>query len=525
MLNAETIGESTHSQMGEIILEARDIVRRYPGTVALKGVTFRAHRNCVNVVIGENGAGKSTLMKILAGAEQPTSGEIALDGRRITLRNTRDAASLGIAMVHQELAILPNLDISDNVFAGREVSGRFGILQSAQQDEATANALNRLRTPMSPRTLVGRLPLGRQQIVELARSLAHQTSVLILDEPTSALSRSESEVLFDVIADLKRHGVTLVYVSHRLSELLLLGDFFTVLRDGEVVGEAGREQVDQRWIVERMTGRSGHEPAATANLATGAETLSIKGLGLSEPAQDGTKKTLLEDVCFSASAGEILGIYGLLGSGRTELLETIAGLRGSYSGEISVKGKPVRLDSPRHASNLGVSLVPEDRKAAGIIETLSIRENISIAALGKFKVGPFVSRRREVAAIGQIAAKLKLKASDLELPITSLSGGNQQKALLARSLVRSLSILLMDEPTRGVDVGAKRELHTILRELAATGICVIFTSSEIEEVRALADRVLVLCRGRISAEVNVEKASEELLFARASAPAGGAKPR
>lgn len=522
MRNAETIGVSAHSRPGDIVLEARDIVRKYPGTTALKGVTFRARRNCVNVVIGENGAGKSTLMKILAGAEMPTSGKIFLEGRPLTLRDTRDAAGRGIAMVHQELAVLPNLDISDNVFAGREVSGRWGILERAKQDLATSKALQRLRTPMSPRTSLGRLPLGRQQIVELARSLAHQTSVLILDEPTSALSRAESEILFEVIADLKRHNVTLVYISHRLSELLLLGDFFTVLRDGEVVGEAALEQIDQRWIVERMTGRSAAEPVATAKTASGAETLSIQGVSLLEASADGGRKSLLEDVSFSAAVAEILGIYGLLGSGRTELLQTIAGLRPAYVGQISVKGKLVRLDSPRKARQHGISLVPEDRKADGIFESLSIRENISIAALGKFRIGPFVSRKREVDAIGELVQKLKLKVNDLELPISALSGGNQQKALLARSLMRSPSILLLDEPTRGVDVGAKRELYAILRELAETGISVIFTSSEIEEVRALADRVLVLCRGRISAEVKVEEASEELLFSSASVPNPGA---
>lgn len=522
MLNTETIAGSTHSQLGDILLEACDIVRKYPGTVALKGVTFRARRNCVNVVIGENGAGKSTLMKILAGAEQPTSGQIFLEGHLITLRDTRDAAKHGIAMVHQELAVLPNLDISENVFAGREVCSRWGILRRAKQDAVTSNALHRLRTPMSPRTSVGQLPLGRQQIVELARSLAHQTSVLILDEPTSALSRTESENLFHVISDLKRHGVTLIYISHRLSELLLLGDFFTVLRDGEVAGEAPRDQVDQRWIVERMTGRSAHEHLATTKRAAGAEAIEIKGLTLLAQAHDENRRTLLENISLTACAGEILGIYGLLGSGRTELLETIAGLHANYLGQISVRGKLVRLDAPRNASRHGISLVPEDRKAAGIIETLSIRENISVASLERFKIGPFVSQRREFAAINQLALKLKLKANDLDLPITSLSGGNQQKALLARSLMSSSSILLMDEPTRGVDVGAKLEIYDILRELAATGICVIFTSSEIEEVRALADRILVLCRGRISARVNVEAASEELLFSSASAPAHGA---
>jgi erythritol transport system ATP-binding protein len=522
MRNSQAIDDSTQSQSNDIILEARDIVREYSGTIALKGVTLRVRRNRVNVVIGENGAGKSTLVKILAGAEKPTSGQILFEGTPITFRDTREAANRGIAMVHQELAVLPNLDISDNVFAGRELRRRWGIIERSKQAAITSDALGRLRTPMLPQTRVGRLPLGRQQIVELARSLAHQTSILILDEPTSALTRSESEVLFEVIADLKRHGVTLVYISHRLSELLLLGDFFTVLRDGEVVGEASRGQVDQGWIIECMTGRSTKISAAMSEGERGAETLSVKDLTLFASAQDGGIRTLLQNVSFSVRNGEILGIYGLLGSGRTELLETIAGLRRDYDGQISIRGKFVRLDSAVSALKQGISLVPEDRKSDGIIEALSIRENISIAALGRVRRGPFVSRRRELVAVIQLTAQLKIKANDLELPITSLSGGNQQKAMLARSLMCSPSILLMDEPTRGVDVGAKRELYNIIRDLAQKGICVIFTSSEIEEIQALADRVLVLCRGRISAEVNVHAASEELLFSRASMPTDGA---
>jgi erythritol transport system ATP-binding protein len=514
MHESDKLGSATSPDAGEIILEARNVVRKYPGTTALRGVTFRAHRNCVNVVIGENGAGKSTLMKILAGAETPTSGEILLEGQSITLRNTRDAANYGIAMVHQELAVLPNLNISENVFAGRELCQRWGMVDRSKQDVITGDALARLQTPLSLQTLAGTLPLGLQQVVELARSLAHRTSILILDEPTSALSRAESQTLFDVIADLKRNGVTLIYISHRLSELLLLGDFFTVLRDGAIVGEAARDQVDQRWIVERMTGRSGQKVTDSARGVPGPEMLAIQGVTLS--AQAAAKRNLLEGVSFSARAGEILGIYGLLGSGRTELLETIAGLRPSYLGKISVKQEFVRLDSPILAADHGISLVPEDRKCDGIIETLSIRENISIGALENVKSGLFVSRRRELDTVAGLAKQLKLKAKDFELPITSLSGGNQQKAMLGRSLMRSPSILLMDEPTRGIDVGAKNEIYSILRDLSAQGICVIFTSSEIEEIQALADRVLVLCHGRISAQLNIQETSEELLFSHAS---------
>ena len=509
--------EGTSTRLSEaidadVVLEARDIVRKYSGITALQGVTFRVRRNQVNVLIGENGAGKSTLVRIVAGAEVPTSGQVLLEGRPITLQSTREAAKHGIAMVYQELNVFPNLNLAENIFAGREICGWFGIINSRKQDTASSDALSRLGSALSTRVVAGRLPLGRQQIVEVARSLARQALVLILDEPTSALSRTESEMLFAVIADLKRHGVSIVYISHRLDELLLLGDFFTVLRDGKVVGEAPRAAVDRRWIVERMTGRALQEAPPTVEKEHKVELLRVRELTLSERWPDGVLRTLLEDVSFSANAGEITGIYGLLGSGRTEVMETLAGLRRSYRGEIFLRGERVRLDSVSRATKSGIALVPEDRKRDGVIAALSIRENISLAGLETMRKGPFVSKSEELKKVQQISAQLNLKAEDLELPITSLSGGNQQKAVLARCLMRSPSVLLLDEPTRGVDVGAKREIYGILRRLAETGTCIIFTSSEMEEVRTLSDNILVLSRGRMTTLTSADTTTEEQLF-------------
>jgi erythritol transport system ATP-binding protein len=484
--------------------------------MALKGVTFRVHRGKVNVLIGENGAGKSTLMRILAGAETPTSGQILLEGNPILLRSTRDAAGHRIAMVHQELNLLPNLDVSENIFAGRELAGRFGFIRRRQQDEISGEALRRLNALMSVRDLTGALALGRQQIVELARSIAFEASVLILDEPTSALSRSEAETLFKVISDLKRQGVSIVYISHRLDELLLLGDHFTVLRDGKVVGETSRGQIDRRWIVERMTGRPVQTGGDPGEEQAGQEVLAVDGLNLAIAWPSGGTRSLLKDVSFSARSGQILGIYGLLGSGRTELLETLAGLRAGHTGQISVRGKRVRLDSPVRAAREGIALVPEDRQRDGLIPSLSIRENISVASLGRLTNGIFVSRTKELHEINRLAGELSLKTRDLDLPVTSLSGGNQQKALLARCMMQSPSILLLDEPTRGIDVGARQDLYRILRRLAQQGMCIIFTSSEIEEIHSLAESILVLCRGEISARSGSRASSEEQLFSAAS---------
>jgi erythritol transport system ATP-binding protein len=525
MPSTETQSDHTAAASRETVLEAIDIVQKYGGITALKGVTYRVLRGKVNVLIGENGAGKSTLMRILAGVERPLGGSVLLDGQPVTFRGSGDAARQGIAMVHQELNVLPNLDIAENIFAGRELCTPYGFIKETKQRQISADAMKSLGHPMNTRTLVGQLSLGRQQITELARSLAHEARVLILDEPTSALSRSEAETLFAAIEDLKRNGVSIVYISHRLNEILRLGDFFTVLRDGRVVGNAPRAEVDRRWIVECVTGRPAQSVGFSPAVASGREALCVESLDVLGSGVGGTvggtrgsaARPLLEDISFSVSAGEIFGIYGLLGSGRTELLEAIAGARPIAEGTLRVRGERLLSGSVERAVARGIVLMPEDRQADGLIPSSSIRENISLADFDGLKIGPFLSRKKELAKVRRIAEQVKLKAHDFELPVTSLSGGNQQKVMLARCLMRSPSILLLDEPTRGVDVGAKHEIHRILRDLKATGVSIIFTSSEIEETCALADRILVLSGGRISAELASGEASEEVLFAAACA--------
>jgi erythritol transport system ATP-binding protein len=515
MLDTENQIGRADALPADTVLEARDVVQKYGGITALKGVTYRVQRGKVNVLIGENGAGKSTLMRILAGVEKPLSGDVLIDGRPVAFRRSTDAARQGIAMVHQELNALPNLDIAENIFAGRELCTAYGFIREAKQREASSEALKTLGHPMNTRTLVGHLSLGRQQITELARSLAHEMRVLILDEPTSALSRAEAETLFAVIEDLKRNGVSIVYISHRLNEILRLGDVFTVLRDGNIVGDAPRAEVDRRWIVECVTGRPAQSAVATTSSASGGEALRVESLNLVGSTRDGATRALLEEISFSASAGEILGIYGLLGSGRTELLEALAGVRPIARGTIRVAGKQLAQGSVVKAVARGIVLLPEDRQADGLIPSMSIRENISLADFQGLTDGIFISRKKELAKVRRIAEQVRLKATNLELPVTSLSGGNQQKVMLARCLMRSPAILLLDEPTRGVDVGAKQEIHRILRDLKASGVSIIFTSSEIEETYSLADRILVLSGGRISAEFALGDATEENLFAAA----------
>jgi erythritol transport system ATP-binding protein len=368
-------------------------------------------------------------------------------------------------------------------------------------------------------TETARLSLGCRQLVEIARTLDQGSRVLILDEPTSALSATEAESLFRVIADLKRSGVTIIYISHRLHELLHLGDWFTVLRSGRVVGEAPRAEVTRQWIVERMSGRADFYSAnAQSTNTAGSPLVSVKNLSLRAAAGDEAAQAPLCDVSFSLHEREILGVYGLLGAGRTELVEALAGFRPIASGEIALRGRRIQIDSVRSAIKKGIVLLPEDRLRDGLFPDLSVRENVALAA----SRGVLLSRAEETDRVRELAADLKIAARDLELPVTTLSGGNQQKVLLARCLMRSPAVLLLDEPTRGVDVGAKAEIYAVLRSLAAKGLSILFTSSEIEETRSLADRVVVLCQGKIAAEFARDEATDERLFAAASPAAGRA---
>jgi erythritol transport system ATP-binding protein len=497
--------------MSDVILQANGILKRYPGNIALDHVNFKLHRNAVNVLIGENGAGKSTLMRILSGVETCDAGTILLDGQPIVLRSPRDASAHRISIVHQELSVMPNLDISENIFAGRELT-KAAMVDRAAEDKRSHFALDRLRKPMAVSAPVSQLSLGCRQIVELARTIAHGARILILDEPTSALSITEAESLFAVIEELKQSGVTIVYISHRLHELLHLGDYFTVLRSGRVVGEAPRAEVTRSWIVERMSGHADTTNLEVRKVVSSAPVLIVDRLDLGSSAAGEAAQTALHGISFTLHRGEVLGIYGLLGAGRTELLETLVGSRKPLSGEITVNGSSLPISSVSSAVKAGIVLVPEDRQRDGLIPALSIRENVALAAT----TGPFLSRARETEHVTKLAKDLNIAAHNLELPVTSLSGGNQQKVLIARCLMRTPTVLLLDEPTRGVDVGAKAEIYRILRKLASEGLSILFTSSEIEETRTLADRALVLCQGRISAEFAHHQLTDEALFAAAS---------
>ena len=495
----------------DAILEAEGISKVFPGTTALDDVTWNVHRGRVNVLIGENGAGKSTLMKILAGVEQPTFGRIRLDGEEVVLASPVDAASLGIGIIHQELNLCANLSVADNIFLARELRSRGSIDRAGQRSQVRA-LMDRLEQRIDPDAVVGRLRVGQQQIVEIARALTQDVRILIMDEPTSALSEPEVEVLFRIIRELRDRGVTIVYISHKLDELLRIGDRVTVLRDGRLVAEAEAHEIDVPWIIEQMVGRRASTLFARTDHPLGQRRLSVRELTL--PRLGGGY--VLDRVSFDLHGGEILGVYGLMGAGRTELLECLAGVRPESSGEIHLGDR--RIDQLPVADRIaaGLVLVPEDRQGEGLVATLSVAHNMLLASLRRHARRFHLSPTRERRAVAAFIEDLSIRVADAGQPITSLSGGNQQKVVVAKGLMTAPTVLLLDEPTRGIDVGAKAEIFRIMARLAADGYAIVFVTTELKEVMAMADRVLVLAKGTVTARLERAELTEGALVSAAA---------
>ena len=492
--------------------DARDVTKVYPGTTALKGVSFSARPGDVHALIGENGAGKSTLVRILGGVEPPTGGTLALDGAPVAFASVREAAAAGIGLIHQELPLFPDLSVAENLFVGRERLTRWGSVDLAAQEREARSALARLGHDVAPRALVRQLPLGLRQIVEIARALVAETRVLMMDEPTSALTAGEVDALFRVIRDLASHGVAIVYISHHLRELLEIADRVTVLRDGAVVGAAPAADVDIAWIVERMTGRAPHASRSAQASTRGPAVLHAHDLCL--PSRSG--RTALDHVSLRLHAGEVLGVYGLLGAGRTELFETLLGVHDDARGRVSVGDRSLDGCDVAARVEAGIAMVPEDRQAAGLVQSMSVQQNMTLAhlaALTRHGALDFAAERRGCDAL---AGALRVRMSSLDAPVVSLSGGNQQKVVIARSVMPRPRVLLLDDPTRGVDVAAKAEILATMRTLASEGMAVAFASADLAEIAEVADRVLVLSRGRVSAELAASEITEARLTAAAS---------
>jgi erythritol transport system ATP-binding protein len=490
------------------ILAVRDIVKRYGGTLALDGVSMDIRSHAVNVLIGENGAGKSTLMRILAGIEKPDSGSLLMDGSSVRFGSVVDAADRGIGIVHQELNLCPNLSVTDNVFLGRRSTGADAVIVDRTGERAkTLALLRRLNLDIDPDTPVEDLRIGQQQLVEIAKALRDDCRVLIMDEPTSALSLSEVETLFDVIGELRRSGVAIVYISHKLEELLRIGDFITVLRDGRVVGSAPAAEVNLNWIVERMLGSTGAVACRPRREITGRDILRLEHIGI----RRGASHAEIQDLSLGFRAGEIVAIYGLLGAGRTEVLETICGLVPLNRGNILLDGVSLGRSSVAERIAAGIFLVPEDRRSAGLFENLSIAGNLSLSMLSRVSQLGIIAAGSETDAVRAMIQRLKVKAQSPNLPIDSLSGGNQQKVMIGRALMTEPKVLLLDEPSRGVDVGARAEIFNIMQQLAQDGLTVIFSTSDLAEARMVADRILVMSNGSLTLDARAQDVDDNAL--------------
>lgn len=485
-------------------LQARDLTKSFSGVKALRGVTLEVERGEVHAVIGENGAGKSTLMKILAGVQPQDEGKILIDGLEVHLKGVDQALEQGIALIHQELNLADNLNVGSNIFLGREPT-RYGLIDSNQIYSEASKYLKMVGLEIDPRTLVENLTIGVQQMVEIAKALSVNARVLIMDEPTSSLSQLETEELFRVISKLKSQGVTIIYISHRLFEIKEIADRVTILRDGENAGQLEKDAITHDAMVEAMVGRDISQFYSRETRELGETVLTVQALR--------TQTWPQHEVNLKVRAGEMVGIAGLVGAGRTELLRAIFGVDPSSSGTITLSGQSLTKHNCRTAINLGMAMVPEDRKSEGLILETGSRNNIGLPGLDRHRInGIFANAAKEKSDAERMTGAMRIKSAHDSQPVQFLSGGNQQKVVIGKWLSMNPTILLLDEPTRGVDIGAKQEIYRLMEELTAKGVGILFVSSEMEEVLSMSDRVLVMHEGRIAGELTRDTASEESIM-------------
>ncbi len=487
------------------ILEMRHIRRAFPGVIALDDVHFDLCAGEVHVLLGENGAGKSTLVRILSGALAPDSGEILLRGQTVRIDSARRAQQLGIASIYQELNLVPALSAAENIFLGREPQ-RYGRIDQRTLNVRAQALLDDLQAGIDARSRIRDLSTAQQQLVEVARALSLQARILIMDEPTSALTEQEIAALFDRIRDLLRSGVAVIYISHRFEELAEIGDRVTILRDGRHIATRPIAGSSREELIRLMVDRPLEDSYPGVRGARGAEALRVEGL---------SRKGGLHDISFTLHHGEVVGIAGLLGSGRTELARALFGADPVDGGRIFLHGREVRIPSPRTAIRLGIGLLTEDRKHQGLILGLPVTGNITLPSLGRFSRLGWIRREAEQTAAVGYAARLRIRTPGLDQPVRALSGGNQQKVVLSKWLCSHAQILLFDEPTRGIDVGAKFEIYQLLDQLAAAGSAILMISSELPEILGMSDRILVMCRGRIAAEFPAATATAEKILSHA----------
>jgi len=511
------MSEEVEKAKARPVLEGRHITKTFPGVVALRDVSFDLLAGEVHSVVGENGAGKSTLVKILSGVHSHYEGELILDGRPVRFAGPRQAQQAGIGIVHQELNLVRDLTAAENVFLGREPLTRWGTIDRRTMNAQTRALFERLEIGVAPERRIADLRVGEQQMVEIAKALSLDARVLILDEPTSALSERETAMLFSLIRRLKSQGVGVIYISHRMEEVFEISDRITVLRDGEHVGTLPVAEATPEKLIRMMVGRTlktffaGDEKTAAGEKVV----LSVENLSLTGPLEG--RRTLIRDVSFEVHEGEILGLAGLLGSGRTEVLEALFGAYGNRArGRISIDGREVSIRSPLDAIEFGMGLVTEDRKASGLLLEMTVRENLSLPSLRRLVKWGMVDRAHERRLVDEFIERLRIRTPGREQVVSHLSGGNQQKVILGKWLAIRPRILLLDEPTRGIDVGAKAEIYHLLRELSLKRVAIVMASSELPELLELCHRILVMREGRVAALFAREEATAEKILAAAA---------
>lgn len=484
--------------MSEYLLEMKGICKSFPGVKALDGANLSLRPGTVHALMGENGAGKSTLMKCLFGIYKMDAGEIYLDGQKVEMKNPDDAMAKGVAMVHQELQPVPARSVAENLFLGRFPVKKFGPLQvidhKAMYDQ-TKYWLKEVRMDFDPKALLGSLSIGQMQSVEIAKAVSHQAKIVILDEPTSSLSDNEVEALFRIMNDLRDKGVAMVYISHKMDEIKRIADDITIMRDGTYVGTWKASELTTDQIIAKMVGRELTNIYPARNVEIGEKVLEVENLC-------SIHERSFQNVSFNIRKGEILGFGGLVGAQRTELMEGIFGVRNVASGTIKVKGKEVKINNPADAMNAGIGLITEDRRGNGIFGCLSIKDNVGVSVYNKYLKAGFVLDHASMnKVVDDSIKKLRIKTPNMREHIANLSGGNQQKVIVARWLANDPDILIMDEPTRGIDVGAKHEIYEIMNELAAQGKAIIMISSEMAELLGMSDRIYVMCAGKLRGEI------------------------
>lgn len=481
-------------------IEMRGIDKSFGSNQVLKQAGFTLESGEVHALMGENGAGKSTLMKILTGVYTKDAGTVLVDGKEVNYKNPQEAEKAGIVFIYQELNVMFDLTVEENLFMGKEIHGKFGICDKKAMQKKAQEALNILGVNISPKTVMAELSVGQQQMVEICKALMADAKVIIMDEPTAALTQSETAALFKVIESLRKKGVSMVYISHRMEEIFELCDRITVLRDGSYIGVKNIPETNMNEIVKMMIGREIGERYPSRNVKIGKEVLKVKEL---------TRKGTFHDVNFSVRAGEVLGVSGLMGAGRTEIMQAIFGNLSYESGTIEIDGKEVKISNPRQAMEHGIGFITEDRKTEGLMLDKSIRENISLCNLRRISKSSVISREAEKNMVAEAIKDLHIKCFGSYHECNNLSGGNQQKVVLAKWIFTNPKILILDEPTRGVDIGAKKEIYSIINKLAAQGVAIIMVSSELPEVLGMSDNIMVVREGEVRGIISYEEANQE----------------